>query len=140
MNERGVMPSRTENAIFEIGAFNPRVVRELAALPEPVRRLKAVEAAAIARREDVRIHATPVEVTKLMRTIVARRRFDVSLNEEDGHSYIDVHAGEGVVGAIIDLVASAIDAEEISFATVCIGKNSLSFYPSPSGDSPALAA
>ena len=75
-----------------------------------------------------------------MRTIVSLHRFDVALNEEDGHSHVDVRAGEGVLRAIVDLVASAIDADQLSFATVCIGKRSLSFYPSTSGDSPALAA
>ncbi len=134
------MANRADNAIYELGAFNPRVVRELAGLPEPVRELKVVDAVASELDEDVRIHADPVEAARLMRTIVALGRFDVAFNEEDGNWHIDVKAGDGVVGAIIDLVASAIDDEELTFAAVCIGKRTLSFYPLPSDHSPALAA
>ncbi len=134
------MPKIAQSAIYEIGAFNARVVRELASLPEPVRHLRAVDAAASELDEDVRIHADPVEAARLMRAIVALRRFDVALAEEDGNWHIDIRGGDGVVGAIIELVASSIDREQLTYATVCIGKRSLSFSPLPSDGSPALAA
>ena len=123
------MANKAHSAIYEIGAFNTRVVRELAALPDPVRHLGAVDPAASESGEDVRIYAAPVEAARLMRTIVALQRFDVAFNEEDGNWVVDVRAGDGVAGAILDLVASAIDADQLSFATVCIGKRSLLFYP-----------
>jgi hypothetical protein len=132
------MANKAHSAIYEIGAFNTRVVRELAALPDPVRHLGAVDPAASELGDDVRIHAAPVEAARLMRTIVALQRFDVAFNEEDGNWVVDVRAGDGVAGAIIDLVASAIDSDQLSFATVCIGKRSLSFYPA--GVSPVFAA
>ncbi len=134
------MANTAHNAIFQIGAFNTRVVRELAGLPEPVRQLRAVEDAATELGGGIRIHAAPLEAAQLMRTIVSLHRFDVALNEEDGHSHVDVRAGEGVLRAIVDLVVSAIESEQLTSATVCIGKRSLSFSPSPPDDSPVLAA
>ncbi|HEX4520196.1 MAG TPA: hypothetical protein VH063_11510 [Gaiellaceae bacterium] len=134
------MAKERDNAIFELGRFDPRVVRELAALPEPVRQLRAVDEAAAELGEDVRIYTGGAEAASLMATIVALRRFDVALCQADGHWHIDVRAGDGVIGAIVDLVAAAIDRRQLSFATVCIGKRTLSFYPSPSGQFPAVAA
>jgi hypothetical protein len=125
------MPAGPNNAIYEIGAFNPRVVRELAALPEPIRQLKAVDAATLKERGDIRIHASAAETARLLQTILARHRFDVSLGDADGHPCIDVRGGDGVLGALVSLLADAIDGGELSFATMCIGKHTLSFYPAP---------
>jgi hypothetical protein len=134
------MANRPDNAIFELGRFDPRVVRELAALPDPVRYLRAVDEAAAELGEDVRIYTGGNEAARLMQTIVALERFDVALCQADGHWHIDVRGGNGVAGAIIDLVAAAIDRGELSCATVCIGRRTLSFYPTPSGEFPSVAA
>jgi hypothetical protein len=134
------MPSAAQNAIFQIGAFNARVVRELEGLPEPARHLGTIEAAESESEEGIRIHAGPVEAARLMQTIVSCHRFEAALNEVNGHWHIDVRAGKGVTRGIIDLVVSAIDRDRLSFATVCIGKRTLSFYPLRADHSPALAA
>lgn len=134
------MTSAGQSAIFQIGAFDARVVRELEGLPEPARHLGTVACTETGLDESIRIHAGPVEAARLMRTIVSCHRFDAALNEEHGHWHIDVRAGDGVVARIIDLVVSAIDSEQLTFATVRIGKRTLSFYTLPSGRSPALAA
>lgn len=122
----------SERSVLANEAHNP-------AIPEPRRHLRGLDVPAI-ETEDIRINAEPDEAARLMRSILSLHRFDAALNEEDGHCHIDVRNGDGVVGAIIDLVASAIDEEQLAFATVCIGKRTLSFYPLSPADSSALAA
>ncbi len=115
------------NSIWDIGTFDARRVRELAAS----NRAGALRSVVPPETGDVRIHADTSETAWLMHEIVGLGRLDAALGEEDGHPYIDIRSGDGVVADVVDVVATAIAEHHVSFATLCIGKRTLSLYPEP---------
>ena len=115
------------NSIWDIGTFDARQVRALAASKRAAR-LRAVQPY---QAGDIRIHADTSETAWLMHEIIGLGRLDAALGEEDGHPYIDIRNGDGVFARVVELVETAVAEEHVSFATVCVGKRALSFYPAP---------
>ncbi len=115
------------NSIWDIGAFDARRVRALAAS----KRAASLRAVQPDEPGDIRIHAETTETAWLMHEIIGLGRLDVALGEEDGHPYIDIRSGDGVMATVVELVETAVAEEHVSFATVCVGKRALSFYPTP---------
>jgi hypothetical protein len=66
----------------------------------------------------IRVYTDPAGAAELMRRLVGIRLFDAVLREEEGHWYVDVRDGDGVLRQIVDLVSAATDDGTIGFATL----------------------
>ena len=77
----------------------------------------------------VRVYADPAGAADLMRRLVGIRVLDATLGEEEGHWYVDVRDGDGVLRQVIDLVSAATDLGTVGFATISVAGRTLTFAP-----------
>jgi len=79
------------------------------------------------RSGHLRIYADPAGAAELMRQLVGLRLFDALLGEEEGHWYVDVRDGDGVLSRLFDLVSSASGLGQVDYAILCAGERTLTF-------------
>jgi hypothetical protein len=75
-----------------------------------------------AATERVRVFADAKDAAGLMSAVVADERFAVSLGEEGGQWFVELHDGRRGLLELIDLVVSLLDAGSLSAATLSVGR------------------
>lgn len=77
----------------------------------------------------IRVYADPAGAAELMGRLVGFRLFDAVLGEEEGHWYVDVRDGDGVLRQLVELVSAATEDGTIGFATLYVDDRAFTFAP-----------